>query len=57
MKVIPEKAIDHLYIEELEEIAKFHKDTIDEALKQCIACYHKDIKKYIKKDIEDLPFK
>lgn len=43
MKLIAEKPIDQLYMLELEEIAEWHEEDLEFALKQAISLYHSRI--------------
>lgn len=43
MKIIKDKPIDIIYIEALEEIAKWYEEDIEFALKQCISLHHTQI--------------
>lgn len=44
MKIIAEKPIDNLYMEELKEIAEWYEDNLEFALKQAIGLEHAKIR-------------
>lgn len=45
MKIIQDKTIDIIYLNELEEIAEWYEEDLEFALKQCISLHHTEIKK------------